>query len=358
MQAPSRIPVAIFVSSFESGGTERQMTELIRRLDARRFEVHAVCCQRSGACLSAVEERAGSATEFATTGFHRPQTWRQMKAFARWCVAHRIAVLHACDFYANAFALPAAALAGVPVRIGSRRELNPDKSVAKIALQRLSYAAAHVVVANSAAAARRLRNEGIGPSRIRMIPNGIALERFSVPQRSGRISRIITVANLRREKAHEVLIEAAAELLPRWRGLEFLIVGDGPRKQELLNLARARGVGASFQFLGHRDDIPALLASADLFVLPSRSEASPNGVLEAMAAGLPVVASATGGLLEMVDHGRTGLLVPPDDPGRLAAALDSLLKNAALAAGMGRAARTTVAARYSFERMVGAFEDL
>jgi glycosyltransferase involved in cell wall biosynthesis len=117
-------------------------------------------------------------------------------------------------------------------------------------------------------------------------------------------------------------------------------------------------VGASFQFLGHRDDIPALLASADLFVLPSRSEASPNGVLEAMAAGLPVVASATGGLLEMVDHGRTGLLVPPDDPGRLAAALDSLLKNAALAAGMGRAARTTVAARYSFERMVGAFEDL
>ena len=358
MLGPSRIPVAIFVSSFESGGTERQMTELIRRLDDRRFEVHAVCCQRRGACLSAVEERAGSVVEFATTGFHRPETWRQMRSFARWCATNRITIVHACDFYANVFALPAAAVAGVPVRIGSRRELNPNKSAAKIALQRVSYSAAHVVVANSKAAAGRLRRERVNASKIRVIPNGIALERFSARERSGEIRRVITVANLRQEKAHEVLIGTATQLLARFPALEFVVVGDGPRKDELVALARKAGVAGSFEFLGHRDDVPDLLASADLFVFPSRSEASPNGVLEAMAAGLPVVACATGGLLEIVEDGRTGLLVRPDDIGGFVRAVEGLLEAPGRSAAMGRAARTAIASRYSFERMVAAFEDL
>lgn len=333
------------------------MSELLRRLDDR-FEPHAVCLRQSGACLALVKERAASIAEFRTNGFHRAGTWKQMNAFARWCRATGIEIVHTCDFYANVFGLPAAALAGVPVRIGSRRELNPDKSMAKIALQRGSYAAAHRIVANSSAAARRLRLEGVPASKIRVITNGIALDRFTEHTPATNRLRIITVANLRQEKAHEVLIEAASALLPSHPDIEFVIVGDGPRKDELEAMVGLRGLASSFSFLGQRDDVPALLGSAHIFVLPSRSEASPNSVIEAMASGLPVVAAATGGLVEIVEHGRTGVLVPADDVPGFAGAVDRLLRDRELAARLGCAARASVAARYSFDRMVDAFEDL
>jgi glycosyltransferase involved in cell wall biosynthesis len=333
------------------------MSELLRRLDDR-FEPHAVCLRQSGACLALVKERAASIVEFRTTGFHRPATWGQMNAFARWCRATGIEIVHTCDFYANVFGLPAAALAAVPVRIGSRRELNPDKSAARIVLQRLSYTAAHRIVANSSAAARRLRREGVAASKIRLIPNGIALDRFVEPAPPDDRLRIITVANLRREKAHEVLIDAAARLRAKHPRVEFLIVGDGPRRAELEAMARTRGLAASLSFLGQRDDVPALLASSHVFVLPSRSEASPNSVIEAMASGLPVVAAAAGGLLEIIDQERTGLLVHPDDLPGFVRAIDRLLTDRELAQRIGRSARTSIAARYSFDRMVHAFEDL
>jgi glycosyltransferase involved in cell wall biosynthesis len=333
------------------------MSELLRRLDDR-FEPHAVCLRQSGACLALVKERAASIVEFRSNGFHRPATWRQMNAFARWCRATGIAILHTCDFYANVFGLPAAALAGVPVRIGSRRELNPDKSVAKIALQRAAYAAAHRIVANSSAAARRLRREGVPGSKVRVIANGVALDRFIEHAPASDRLRVITVANLRHEKAHEVLIAAASALLASHPGIEFLIVGDGPRKAELEAMVRTRGLTTTVSFLGQRNDVPALLGSSHVFVLPSRSEASPNSVIEAMASGLPVVAAATGGLLEIVEHEKTGLLVRADDVQGFVRAIDRLLTDRELAHRIGSAARASIAARYSFDRMVHAFEDL
>jgi glycosyltransferase involved in cell wall biosynthesis len=112
------------------------------------------------------------------------------------------------------------------------------------------------------------------------------------------------------------------------------------------------------RFLGHRDDVPAVLAAADVFVLPSRSEASPNSVIEAMAAGLPVVATSVGGIPELVTDGRTGRLVPPGDPSALAQALVDLLDHPGHAAELGRAARARIERTASFERMVADFESL
>ena len=334
------------------------MTELIQRMDRRRFDVRVVCFHKEGSWLPRVEACA-PVTAFPIRGFARPATLARAAAFARWCREHGIRGVLACDLYANAFALPSAALAGVPVRIGSRRELNPDKTAAQIALQRQAYRCAHVVVANSRAAARQLESEGVPSSRIQVVPNGISMDRF-LPRRAvvPRPTTIVTVANLRKEKAHEVLIAAAARLTPRHPDLRFVIVGDGPRASELRALAVQLGVDRHVWFLGHCEEVPTLLAEADVFVLPSRSEAFPNGAIEAMAAGLPVVASRVGGLLDLVDEGRTGLLVPPDDPGALASAIESLVLSPARAAAIGAAAREEVARRYSFDRMVRSFEDL
>jgi glycosyltransferase involved in cell wall biosynthesis len=357
-----QIPVAVFLTRFEPGGTERQMTELVRRLDPGRFRVHVACFDRRGGWLPRVAERAASIVEFPVQGFARPSTAARLAAFARWCRRERIAVVQTCDLYANIFGLPGAALAGVPVRIGSRRELNPDKTAGQIRLQRQAYRCATKVVANSRAAAEMLRREGLAPASIAVIPNGVDTTGFPDRDVSARRSRplrsIATVANLRREKSHETLLAAAAILRPEFPDVRYQIVGSGPRRAELEALARAKDLQEQVTFLGHRDDVAALLAAADLFVLPSRSEAFPNSVVEAMAAGLPVVACAVGGLLELIDDGRTGLLVPPDDPVALAGALRRLLADRPAADRIGAAARAEVAERYSFDGMVASFEAL
>jgi len=213
-------------------------------------------------------------------------------------------------------------------------------------------------VANSGAASRQLESEGVPSARISVIPNGVSLDRFAPRLAPRPVSTVLTVANLRTEKAHEILLAAAAALAPTYRALHFKIVGDGPRMNELRALAATLGIADRVSFLGHREDVPALLAEADAFVLPSRSEAFPNGAIEAMAAGLPVVASAVGGLLDLIEPGRTGLLVPPDDPRALADAIASLVDAPATAGALGAAARDEVSRRYSFDRMVRAFEDL
>lgn len=352
------IQVAVFMTRFQPGGTERQMIELIRRLDPQRFRVHVACFHRDGAWLPRVADRAAAVVEFPIRSFARPATAAQLIAFARWCRRERIAVVQTCDLYANIFGLPGAALAAVPVRLGSRREINPDKSAAQIWLQRQAYRCATKVVANSQAAQRALEQEGLAPESIAVIPNGVDLPSFAERSASRAVRTVVTVANLRPEKSHETLLASAATLIREYPDLRFRIVGDGPRRAALERLARARGLEAHVEFLGHREDVPALLHQADAFVLPSRSEAFPNGVVEAMAAGLPVVASAVGGLLELVEDGRTGLLVAPGDPDQLTAALRRLVQQPALAAALGSAARETVRRRYAFERMVAAFEDL
>jgi glycosyltransferase involved in cell wall biosynthesis len=168
----------------------------------------------------------------------------------------------------------------------------------------------------------------------------------------------VTVANLRREKAHEVLLDAAALVLGRAPDVEFVIAGNGPRRAELEALAVSRGIGPRVRFLGHADDVPGLLASSDLFVLASRSEAFPNSILEAMAAGLPIVATRVGGIVELVENQRTGVLVPPDDARALGHAMLDLIQWRSHAAALGRAARAEVASKYSFERMIAAFESI
>jgi L-malate glycosyltransferase len=353
-----RVPVAIFMSSFEPGGTERQMTELIRRLDRAQFEVHVASFHRRGAWLSRAEEHAASVAEFPIAGFRRASTFSQARRFAAWCRERSIALVHTTDLYANIFALPAAAMAGVPVRIGNRREINPDKSPAQIALQRAAYACAHVIVANSAAAGDRLATERVPRSRIRVVPNGIDLAAYTPSQHERPLRRIVTVANLRPEKAHDVLFEAAVLVLRRCPDAQFVIAGDGPRRQELERLAQSRGIAPRVQFIGHADEVPALLASSDLFVLPSRSEAFPNSVLEAMATGLPIVATRVGGIVELVENQRTGVLVPPDDARALGHAMLDLIQWRSHAVRLGRAARAEVEARYSWERMISAFEHL
>jgi glycosyltransferase involved in cell wall biosynthesis len=346
------------MTSFEPGGTERQMIELIRRLDPDRWLVHVACFHAHGAWFGRAAEAAESVAEFPVESFKRADIVRQVRAFARWCRTRRLALVQTTELYSNVFGLPAAALARVPVRIASRRELNPDKTPTQIAMQRVAYAFAHQVVANSRAAAERLELERVPRRKIAVVSNGLDFRQFRARTAASRPRKVIVVANLRVEKGHDVLIDAAARVLPCFPDARFEIVGSGPLRDKLVARAQALEILHAFAFLGHRDDVSDRLAAADIFVLPSRSEAFPNAVLEAMAAGLPVVASAVGGILELIADGRTGVLVPPDDPAALAARLCELMADPSPAGRLGDAARQEVRSRYSIERTVAEFDRL
>ncbi|PYQ90844.1 MAG: hypothetical protein DMG02_08755 [Acidobacteria bacterium] len=346
------------MTSFEPGGTERQMIELVRRLDPARWLVHVPCFHARGTWLERVVTAAASVVEFPIESFRTPDALRHVWAFARWCRDRKIAIVHSTELYSNIFALPAAALARVPVRIGNRREINPDKTAAQIAMQRAAYGAAHKIVANSRAAAERLRLERVPPRKITIVPNGLDLEPFQRRRQRGRRRTVVVVANLRREKGHDVLLHAAVDVLRQFPDVVFELVGGGPEREALQARARALNVAHAVTFAGHQDEVAGRLAAADLFVLPSRSEAFPNAVLEAMAAGLPIVASAVGGILELIDDGRTGLLAPVGDPHALADRIVRVMSDATLGERLGAAARAEAHSRYSFDRMVAAFEDV
>jgi glycosyltransferase involved in cell wall biosynthesis len=335
------------------------MAELIQRLDPGRFRIHVGCFRRTGAWLPRVEAAAAEVVEFRLRSFKSPSSLATMRDFASWLRRRGVTVLQACDLYANVFALPGAALAQVAVRIGSRRELAPpDKTRAHLTAQRLAYRIAHHVVANSTASAERLRQEGVAANSIRVIPNGIDLAAFAQVSPKARRRIVATVANLRQEKGHDVLLRAAALLRTRIPDVRFRIIGDGPNRDSLHALAASLGVQDVVEFLGHREDVPKVLAESDVYAFPSRTEAFPNGLIEGMAAGLPVVASGVGGMLELVDDRRNGLLVEPDDAQALAGSLTELMEHPALADALGAAARQTIQSRYSYDRMVAAFSDL
>lgn len=359
MRSSTRIPVAIALRSFDAGGTERQMAALIERIDQSRFEVHVACLRREGPWLAGVERAVSRVDEFRVVSFGSPSALAQAVRFARWCRQHRIAVLHTCDLPANIFALPAGALAGVPLRIGSRRGIAaPDGNARMLRLQALAYRFAHRVVANSRAAADAVARDSVPQARIRVVPNGIDIGAYARATRRTPRRVITTVANLRPIKGHDALLQAAVAVLSARPDAVFQLAGEGPLRPALEARARSLGIERQIRFLGQCGDVAGVLRDSDVFVLPSLMEAFPNALMEAMAAGLPVVATEVGGIPELIEHDRNGLLVPPGRPDALAGALLALIDDPARADRLAAAARTTVEQRYSFDQMVREFESL
>jgi glycosyltransferase involved in cell wall biosynthesis len=153
-----------------------------------------------------------------------------------------------------------------------------------------------------------------------------------------------------------VLLDAARLVLARFPDARFKLIGDGTERPRLVARADALGIASAVSFLGHTDEVAGQLEQADISALPSRTEAFPNAALEAMASGLPMVASAVGGLRELVDDRKTGLLTPAGDAPALAERLCELMADGALGVRLGRAARAAVEARFSFDRMTEGVE--
>src|ERR1700676_21646 len=348
----NRNGVFLMTDSLETGGSERQFVALAGSLDPDFFHVHLGCLQRKGPFL----ERLGEVTEFPLGGsLYGAASVRARWRLSRYLKRQEINIAHAFDFYSNFVLIPAARWARVPVVIGSQRQLGDLLTPRQERAQARVLRWCDTVVCNSRAAGDRLQTLGLRENQLTVIGNALPAEAFaeSAPAlaRSPEVLRVGMIARMNtRSKNHHLFLRAAAKLRERFPAVQWVLVGDGPLRQELEPEARDLGLGDSVLFLGDRRDVPAVLASLDITVLPSASESLSNVILESMAAGVPVVANRVGGNCELVTEDR-GVLVPPNDEDALAGAIERLLRDASLRKVLGRNGNAFARENFTLEQM-------
>jgi glycosyltransferase involved in cell wall biosynthesis len=365
-----RVPVLSFLTNFLIGGTERQVVNLVQNHDRTRYDVHLACFRPAGPLRHEIDTAEVALAAYPITTLPSPWTLWQQGRLARYMRARRIRVVHSFGFYANVFAIPTARLSGVKVVVASIRDTGDHLTWLQKALQKWVCRAADHVLVNALAVRTVLLEQGYDDARISVIRNGIDVERFRVPAAGavrgelglpGDAPLVAVFSRLNRLKGIEYFLEAAALLAGRFESVRFLIVGDSVSqayRDELEARAAALGLGERVVFAGFRSDVPELLAEVCVSVLPSLAEGLSNVVLEAMAAGVPVVATSVGGTPELVEDGVTGLLVAPRDAPALAEAIGSLLSDPLRRRAIGQAAQQRVAEQFSLEASVRATEQL
>jgi L-malate glycosyltransferase len=356
--------IFLMINSLETGGTERQFVEIARSLRSAGCAVHLGCIQRKGSFLGSPGlDGCGELHRFGLGGsLFGLQSIQSRWRLIRHLRKSEVAVAQAFDFYANLTLIPAAKLARVPVVIGSHRQLGDLLTPAQFHAQLMMFRWCDRVVCNSRAAADRLLQAGLPERKLVVVGNGLPPELFAETApalaRQEGVLRVGMIARMNAAyKNHHTFLRAAAQLYRRFSKVEFVLVGDGPLRQELEHDAAELGLQGHVRFLGDRRDIPAILASVDVSVVPSASESLSNVILESMAAGVAVVASAVGGNSELGDHGRA-LLVSPNDEEALVAGLERVLADAEFRSAMARRAREFAQNNFSIERVRTQYSEL
>jgi len=358
--ADRNLRLFMMMDSLRTGGSERQFALLARAFRRRPFDLYLGCIQRRGKFLEDLEEIEEYPLGSSFLTLRAQHSLGKLVGFLR---RTRIEVAQSFDFYTNLLLVPAARLAGVHVVVASQRQLGDLLPPMKRRIQNLVFHLADCVICNSCAAADQLAREGVPNTKLTVISNGLPPGAFqeAVPallpvpgvMRIGMIARMNE-----RAKNHGLFLRSAAGVASRFPLAEFVLVGDGPLRKEWEELARQLGIGLQTHFLGDRHDITQVLAAVNVVVSPSRSESLSNAILEAMAAGRPVVATRVGGNPELVRDRETGLLVTPEDAGALAAALETVLASPDLAREWGQNARRIAQANFTLDHSRERFEQL
>lgn len=357
------VHVCFLIDELARAGTETQLLALVRHLDRSRVLPH-LCLLRGDSPLSRSLEPADvPLLRLGVGALASLATLKQALRFARWLRAHRIEVLQTYFPDSTYFGLPAAWLAGAPYRLRTRNNLGHWLTPLHRLLGRLLGPLTTRTLTNChAARSALLAAEAPRPGSVVVLENGVDVERFQnvapvAPWSEGTIVRIGALANLRPVKGLEVLIDAAALVACDHPHVRFEVGGEGQQRDALQRHMATRGLTGRLVLSGAVRDVPAFLAGLHIAVLSSHSEGMSNAVLEYMAAGRPTVATAVGATPELIADGVHGLLVPPGDAIALAAALDRLVRQPALAVRMGEAARRRACEHYSRQRMIERFED-
>lgn len=361
--------ILVVTSRLDIGGTERHLVRVLPEIKRKGIEITLYLMERGGS-LEGELLRQGIRLEGPQPSWPEFFRWpRATVALARFLRRERPTIVHFFLPRPYLYGSLAAELAGQRRRLMSRRSLTNYRSCYPLlgSVERLLHSRTAGLIGNSRAVLDQLGAEVDDPRKLALIHNGIEILKpatASDPERVRHALRIAdnalviaVVANLLAYKGHSDLISALAlinDRLPPWR---LLAIGrDDGIGAELRRQAEALKVADNIMWLGERTDVGDLLSASDIFVLPSHQEGFSNALLEAMAGGVPAITTAVGGNLDAVVDGETGLLVPPTDPGALAAAISRLAKDPSLRERFADAARRRVVQRFSLEACVQQYE--
>jgi glycosyltransferase involved in cell wall biosynthesis len=337
-----------------SGGAQESYTGLLLRLDRSKYEVRALSLSAG----SAVQRLRGLGIPVEVLD----QTDDELAVpdLTKWLRREEIDLVHSHMYRAEILGTRAAVAAGVPVIVATVHSSRVRAPEDVQALAALTPSIDRLIVP-SKSIRRKVVAEGRDAARFAIIPNGVDLSRFASPTRCAFRSEfgvpdgaplLGVVARLEPEKGQRFLIEAMPEVLRAAPDTRLAIVGEGSEAESLQALAASLGVSDRVLFTGRRDDVAALTADLTVAVLPSSREAQGISILDAMARRVPVVASAVGGIPEVITSWTDGILVPPGDSSALADAIVRLLTDDALRERIGAAGYRTVVERYSIDAQV------
>jgi len=347
---PARL--VFLLQDLEFGGTQRQALELARLLDPARFQVEIWL-------LAAGDDLAPLARDWGLPliRLSRQEAVGPRALLNLWRHLRRadIDLLMPFTVVPNIWGRILGRLARVPVIVGNCR----GGGAPRRQHERWLWPLAHHLICNSAALQRVLtRRCGVPETRVTTILNGVDTDYFRPASEAPHLypAVVLCVARMAPDKDHDTLIRAFASVAPAFPQAQLWLVGEGSLLPWVRQLAEKTLPPGSFRFIPPQADLRPLFRQAGLLVLSSRTEAMPNVVLEAMAAGLPVAATAVGGVPEMVTPTRTGWLAPPGDAPALAAVISRLLENPEKCRAWGRAGRERALKDFSLKTMTGRYE--
>ena len=357
--------IAYFAPLLATGGTQRHLQQVLGLLDRGRF-VAEVLTLRPGGAVEGELRAAGVAVSSLDVprSLVAPATWRTIVRAAKRLRANRVEVVHGYQWRPALIGVLVARLARVPLVLASKRSLTGADTGAQRAWRRIARSVDTVLVN-----AQALQEEGerLGMRcRWSLLRNGIDVASFTLGPATAASKAALglaadrpvigAVGRLEWRKGHDVLVGAMRDLTRHACPPQLLVVGEGPARETLERQAEALGVGRDVHFAGNLDDVRPALTAMDVFVLPSREEGMSNALMEAMAAGRPIVATDVGGNGEVLDRGRHGTLVPGGDASALAHAIAQILAEPATAAQRAIGARDFVGDRWGARAMVGELE--
>jgi glycosyltransferase involved in cell wall biosynthesis len=352
------------IPTLDRSGAEKQIVLLATGLPRDRFRVEVAALTRRGPFEADLRAAGVPVTMIGKRLKLDPGAFLRLVRFMK---VKKFDVLQTWIFAADTYGRAAARLVGVPVVVTAEIAVDSWKGRVELAIDRRLACWTDRVVGNSNAVVAFYRRAGIPEDRLAMILSGIGDEEpppvdpaevragFGWP---GEAPLVLFAGRLAPQKGVDDLLEALDLLQYVRPDVRTLIVGDGPLRGQLEETAHAFRLNGPVRFLGHRDDVPRLLAAADLLVLPSRYEGLPNVALEAMRFRKPVVATAAPGTTEVVQDGRTGLLVPIQHPPALAQAIRTVIEDRDLAHRLGAAGRARVETEFRADTMVARFAEL
>lgn len=359
----SPIPIAFCITDLDPGGAERCLAQVVTGLNRDAWRPAVFCLGRAGE-LAGVIESAG--IDVTCLGARSPLNLAVIPRLARRLRELRPQLLQTFLFHANLAGRLAGRMAGIPVIVSGIRVAEREKHWHVRADRWTRRLVDHTVCVSRAVADFSNHAARLRPERVSVIPNGVDYARFAeaVPADLSHygvpagVRMILSVGRLHPQKGHRLLIEALAPLLQREEDLHLIIAGEGPLRAELMQEIARLPSGSRIHLIGAQEDIPGLMRAANLFVLTSRWEGMPNVVLEAMAAGTPVVTTDVEGVRELIADGESGLIVNSFCPKEIRTAVERCLADSGLRSRMAESAQQYVKQSFTTQLMIQKYDEL